>query len=239
MPSPTSAASTSLLGRDVVRRHIDAYFEHVYPLQGHDFLHYPTVLEEFHSGHMSPILCTAICATVAMFLSPSDKTARTVAIEWSAEVDHYLLANMNRLEILNLQLMVLSMFQHFAYRQFGRVWQMHGSATRLALAFQLNDDSPSSLGRPPASPVEQECRRRLMWSLFVWDKLLSAGIDEFVGLPDQWMRLSLPCNEHYFQLEMRQKTGTLSDGIRALSERDLGSKGFLLILQTLRHRILR
>lgn len=239
LPCSTGAVSTSLLSRDVVRRHIDAYFEHIYPLQGYDFLHYPTVLEKLHSGQMSPILCTAICATVAMFLSPSDKSARTVAIEWSAEVDHYLLANMNRLEILNLQLMVLSMFQHFAYRQFGRVWQMHGSATRLALAFQLNDDSPVYFGRSPASPVEQECRRRLMWSLFVWDKLLSAGIDEFVGIPDQWMRLSLPCNEHYFQLEMGQRTGTLSDGIRVLSERDLGSKGLFLILQTLRHRILR
>lgn len=239
LPSFNAAVDKSLLCKDVIRRHIDAYFEHVYPLQGYDFLHRPTVLEKFHGGQMPSILSTAICATVAMFVSPSDKDARAVAVEWSGDVDRYLLANMNRLELLNLQLMVLSMFQHFAHRQFGRVWQMHGSATRLALAFQLNEECPATPGRPPASPVEQECRRRLMWSLFVWDKLLSAGVDEFMALPDQWMRLSLPCNEHFFQSEMSQDTGTLVDGFHTLPGRDIGSNGFLLILQTVRHRILK
>lgn len=220
-------------------RHIEAYFDHVYPLQGYDFFHRPSLLESFYNDRMPPILCTAICATAAMFISPSDKASRAISIEWSNEVDRYVSSNMNRLNILNLQLIMLSMFQHFAYRQFGRVWLMHGAATRLALAFQLNEERHPAPGQSPMSITERECLRRLMWSVFVRDKMLSGGVDEFITLPDEWMRLHLPCNEHCFQHELPQETGTMSDSVDSMSRRELGSKGFLLVLQSIHHRILK
>lgn len=219
-------------------RHIEAYFDHVYPLQGYDFFHRPSLLESFYNDRLPPILCTAICATAATFISPS-KASRATSIEWSKEVDRYLFSNMNRLNLLNLQLIILSMFQHYAYRQFGRVWVMHGAAARLALAFQLNEDRPPGPGQSPVSVTERECLRRLMWSVFVRDRLLSGGVDEFIALPDQWMRLPLPCNEHCFQNELPQETGTLCDSANSPSRRELGSRGFLLILQSIHHRILR
>ncbi|KAL1873116.1 hypothetical protein VTK73DRAFT_1077 [Phialemonium thermophilum] len=240
VPSPNITLNQGLLRKDVLTQHIDAYFNHVYPLPGYDFIHRPSVLEDLQNDRIPGILCTAICATVAMFVSHSDKDSRAVSIQWSKAVDNYINNNMNRLEILNLQLTVLSMFQHFAYRQFGSVWLMHGWATRLALAFQLNEDRPFPLqGRSPQSLTREECLRRLLWSVFHWDRMLAAGIDEFVGLHDEALHVQLPCNEHGFQYELPQQTCHLSDGINEIAQRNLGSKGFLLLLLPIRHRILK
>ncbi|KAI0026203.1 hypothetical protein F4780DRAFT_718956 [Xylariomycetidae sp. FL0641] len=230
------SADKSFLRKDMIFRHLEAYFEYLYPLQGLDFLHKPSILEDFQHDRIPPIFSTAICAAVAMYIAPS-KEARALSIEWAKDVDHYIFTNMNRVEILSLKLMVLSMFQHFAYRQFGRVWLMLGMATRLALALQLNDDQ--ALSQETSSFTQQECHRRIMWSLFIQDKLLSGGVDEFVSLPSEWMRLSLPASEYAFQHECHGKTGTLADGMHQLSRGGLGSTGFLLILHTIRYRILK
>ncbi|KAI5918133.1 hypothetical protein F4810DRAFT_693435 [Camillea tinctor] len=229
------AAERSLLRKDVMFQHIEAYFVYIYPLQGLDFFHKPSLLQDFHHDRIPPILCSAICATVAMYISRT-KEARALSIEWAKDVDHFIVARMNRLELINLKVLVLSMFQHYAYRQFGRVWLMLGAVVRLALALQLNLDQ--ALSQEASSFTQEECHRRLMWGLFIQDKLLSGGVQHFVSLPPDWMHLSLPVNEYSFQHESRVRTGMLSDGVNHLSTCGLDSSGFVLILHNLRYRIL-
>lgn len=221
-----------LLSRDVLTQHIRAYFVHVYHLPGYDFLHRPSVLESLHNDTLPPILSTALCAAVSMYISPRD--VRQISIQWARDVDGYIFSHLNQLKLLNLQIMVLSMFQHFVYRQFGRVWLMLGMASRLALGLELNRDADPTSSNVP----DRECRKRLAWSLFIHDKMHSGGIDEFVTMPEPWMHLSLPISETDFHHERDCQTGTLSDDFETLPHQKLGLNGYMVVLQNLRHHIL-
>lgn len=231
-----TSAQHRLLARDVVARHIEAYFEYVYHLPGYDFFHRPSMLEDFHNDKLAPVLCTALCAAVAMYISPS-REGRQLSARWAKDCEAYIFSNLNNLSILNLQLMVLSTFQQFAYRQFGRVWLMHGMATRLALSLQLNRENYSNSNKLSVS--SRECANRLVWCLFIHDRIHSGGIEDFVALPERLMHIPLPTNENDFQHELESRVGTLSDSLQSLATDGLGITGYMAILQNLRYHILR
>ena len=220
-----------LCSKSTLVHHIDAYFDYVHHLPGYDFLHRPSILLDFHNDTLEPVMCMAICAAVAMYVSTSEQ-ARRLSVEWSKGIDAYIFSHLHNLKLLNLQLMVLSMFQHFAYRQFGRVWHMHGMAARLAISLQLNMDRSS--GEAPLAM--RESARRLIWGLFIHDKIHSGGVEEFVALPDHWMHIPLPMSESNFQREIDLPTCTLSD---SLASTNLGISSYMVVLHELRYRILR
>jgi hypothetical protein len=225
-----------LLSKDILSQHLEAYFLYVYHLPGYDFLHRPSMLEDLHHNRIPPVLATAICAAVAMYVS-SSAASKQLSVQWAKEIDTYIFSSLNNLNLRNLQVMILSMFQHFSYRQFGRVWLMHGMATRLALGVLLGKARSGIDGA--SSVVSRECAKRLAWSLFVQDKLHAGGVDEFQALPEQWMRISLPLNDDDFLRERDRRVGTLADNYATLSANGLGLNGFLVILMNLRHRLLR
>lgn len=242
------------LRRDVLAQHVEAYFAHVYPQPGYDFLHRPSVLEALHHDRMPPVLATAVCAAASTYVSRS-RAGKQLAVEWAQRVDAHLLVHLNDLTLLNLQVLMLSMFQHFAYRQFGRVWLMLGMAARLALSLRLNQDAEpdteeeriadgdGSNGTSSASEdndvAARECRRRLAWSVFVHDKLHAGGIDEFVTLPEAWMRTPLPASEADFHDKREGRVGTLSNGLPAVARHGLDLSGYMVLLTNLRYNILR
>jgi hypothetical protein len=132
--------------------------------------------------------------------------------------------------------MMLSLYQHFAYRQFGRSWLILGMATRLALGLQLNRGTYSGSGRD--SVTSRECRKRLAWGVFIHDKLHSGGIEEFVAMPKRWMHISAPLNEDDFHREHNRQMFSLSGGVDVLPCDGMGINGYILILMSLRHDIL-
>ncbi|UQC85498.1 uncharacterized protein CLUP02_10996 [Colletotrichum lupini] len=235
--SLNTALDHALLSTDVIRQHLEAYFDHVYPI-GHDFFHRPSVMEEFYAGKLPPILCTSICATAAMFVSRS-RESRVLSVQWAKEVDAYIFGNLNVFKVLNIQLLILSMFQNFAYRQFGKMWLLISMAARLAVSFQLNDERPAAENDTTAALIKRECERRLVWHVWSMDKMLSAGLDEFTSLPDRWMRTSLPNSEHAFCHGLMKPTGRLSDGVEALASHEAGPNAYLIMLLPLRCEILR
>ncbi|KXH68695.1 hypothetical protein CSAL01_08449 [Colletotrichum salicis] len=132
-------------------------------------------MEQFYAGKLPPILCTSICATAAMFVSRS-RESRVLSVQWAKEVDAYIFGNLNVFKVLNIQLLILSMFQNFAYRQFGKMWLLISMAARLAVSFQLNDEKPASDNETTAALIKRECERRLVWHVWSMDKMLSAGL---------------------------------------------------------------
>ncbi|TQN65458.1 putative transcriptional regulatory protein [Colletotrichum shisoi] len=229
--SLNTALDHSLLSTDVVRQHLEAYFDHVYPI-GHDFFHRPSMMEEFYAGRLPPILCTSVCATAAMFVSRS-RESRVLSVQWAKEVEAYIFANLNVFKVLNIQLVILSMFQNFAYRQFGKMWLMIGMAARLAVSFQLNDERRHPHHPPDndtATLIKRECERRLVWHVWIMDKMLSAGLDEFTALPNRWMRVSLPNSEHAFCHGLLKPTSKLDDGVEALASHEAGPNSYLIML---------
>ncbi|KAF0324096.1 putative transcriptional regulatory protein [Colletotrichum asianum] len=57
-PSLNTSLEQTLLSTDVIRQHLEVFFDHVYPL-GYDFFHRPSMMEEFYAGKLPPILCTS------------------------------------------------------------------------------------------------------------------------------------------------------------------------------------
>ncbi|KAL1875480.1 hypothetical protein VTK73DRAFT_10030 [Phialemonium thermophilum] len=47
------------IARDIVARHIEVYFEYIYPWPGYHFSHRPSLLEDFHNGNIPSVLCRA------------------------------------------------------------------------------------------------------------------------------------------------------------------------------------
>ena len=223
------------LAKDIIARHIEAYFEYVYHLPGYDFFHRPSLLEDFQNDRIPPVLSLAISAAVSMYIATS-REKRQLAVQWAKDLDNYIFSNFGTLRLFNLQLMILSIFHHYSYRQFGQVWLMHGLATRLALSHQLN--KPKPLNPDGLSIVSGECARRLIWALFIHDKIHSGGVEEFVALPGKWMSVSLPTKETDFQNEVENTTGTISDCAAGLSDR-LSVGGYVAILHNLRYEIIR
>ncbi|KAF9880842.1 hypothetical protein CkaCkLH20_01884 [Colletotrichum karsti] len=236
-PSLNTSLEQSLLSTDVIRQHLEVFFDHVYPL-GYDFFHRPSMMEDFYAGKLPPILCTSICAAAAIFVSRS-RESRIMSIQWAKEVDGYIFANLNVFKVLNIQLMALSKFQNFAYRQFGKVWLLISTAARLCVSFQLNDDRPLPPDADTATVIRRECDRRLVWHVWWMDKGFSAGFDEFTCLPSRWMRIGLPNPEHTFRHGLLKPTSKLSDGVEALASHDAGARAYLMILYSLRCDILR
>ncbi|KAF1829850.1 hypothetical protein BDW02DRAFT_127436 [Decorospora gaudefroyi] len=225
----------AFLSRDVLAQHIEAYFVHIYHLPGYNFFHRPSILEDLHNDRLAPILSTAICAIVSGYLNRS-KEGKQLSLRWAMDVDAYIFANLNNLTLLNLQVMMLSLCQQFAYRQFGRSWLILGMATRLALGIQLNKGARST---PQGGSVAlRECKKRLAWSIFIQDKLHSGGIDELVAMPRRWMHVSLPMDEEDFDRERDRQTALLSSGVATLPSENLGISGYLVLLMDLRHDIL-
>lgn len=194
------------------------------------------MLEALHNDTLPPILCTALCATVSMYISRS-REQRQLSMYWAQEVDAYLFSHLNDLSLLNLQIIVLSVFQHFVYRQFGRVWLMLGMATRLAFGIQLNKETCLEAAQE-LGWVSRECARRLVWSIFVQDKIHAGGVEEFAAMPEAWLHIPLPLSELHFQREQDHCVGTLRDDVGTLSRNGLGMNGYMVILQNLRYLIL-
>ncbi|KAF4810864.1 putative transcriptional regulatory protein [Colletotrichum tropicale] len=236
-PSLNTSLEQTLLSTDVIRQHLEVFFDHVYPL-GYDFFHRPSMMEEFYAGKLPPILCTSVCAAAAIFVSRS-RESRVLSIQWAKEVDGYIFANLNVFKVLNIQLMALSKFQNFAYRQFGKVWLLISTAARLCVSFQLNDERPLPPDADTSTVIRRECERRLVWHVWWMDKGLSAGFDEFTCLPNRWMRTPLPNAEHTFRHGLLKKTSKLSDGVEALAAHDAGARAYVMILFSLRCEVLR
>lgn len=226
----------TFLKKDVLSQHIEAYFVHIYPFPGYDFFHKPSMLQDLHNDKIPAPLSAAICATVSGYVTRSREGKQT-AVKWAKDVDGYLFHNMNNLSLQNLQIMLLSMLQHFVYRQFGRVWLTMGMATKLTLALQLNKKDHSGPDDPGF--VARECARRTAWGLFLRDKQHSGGAEEFLSMPEQVMQIPLPANEEDFRYERDRKVGSLSDDPAILAQNGLGPNGYTLLIWHLRHYILK
>ncbi|KAF4914518.1 putative transcriptional regulatory protein [Colletotrichum viniferum] len=159
-PSLNTSLEQTLLSTDVIRQHLEVFFDHVYPL-GYDFFHRPSMMEEFYAGKLPPILCTSVCAAAAIFVSRS-RESRVLSIQWAKEVDGYIFANLNVFKVLNIQLMALSKFQNFAYRQFGKVWLLISTAARLCVSFQLNDERPLPPGADTSTVIRRESTKAIV-----------------------------------------------------------------------------
>lgn len=84
-------------------------------------------------------------------------------------------------------------------------WLKIGLAVRISQDLHLMKEPNEWL-----SYVEQEERRRVFWSVYLLDKLVSCGRARPPAISDEDCHVQLPCNEQTFRDGGREKTPTLS-----------------------------
>ncbi|KAJ4212942.1 hypothetical protein NW759_011202 [Fusarium solani] len=83
-------------------------------------------------------------------------------------------------------------------------WLKIGLAVRISQDLRLMQEPDNSL--PPA---EQEERRRVFWSVFLLDRLVSCGESRPLAIQEEDCHVQLPCDEETFQAGVWKKTATL------------------------------
>lgn len=138
---------------------------------------------------------------------------------------------MGDMSVPKLQALMLVIKFLFSMRFTGDVWVLLSIASRVAFTKRLNYE------RPAIDPVKQECLRRLMWSIYVVDKIFSGGIEDLTVCPTQRMHIRLPCSHHNFQLGSRSKAPFSRS--RNENDTDLNVLAYLMRLYDIRDRVLR
>ncbi|KAF5663494.1 hypothetical protein FCIRC_11140 [Fusarium circinatum] len=217
-----------LESRDVIRQYLDTYFDKS-DIADCVFLHRATTIAEWSQGKLEKTLLKAICAS-ALRLAPTYHTESSPAHNWMKQVQHELVNHMGDMSVPKLQALMLVIKFLFSMRFTGDVWVLLSIASRVAFTKRLNYE------RPAIDPVRQECLRRLMWSIYVVDKVFSGGIEDLTVCPTQRMHIRLPSSHHNFQLGSRSKAPFLRS--KNENDTDLNVLAYLMRLYDIRDRVL-
>ncbi|TPX15551.1 uncharacterized protein E0L32_004249 [Thyridium curvatum] len=201
-------------------------------------LHKASVLADWNRGQLDTNLLKVLCATGLGYVLPQQREAGSVCQSWVAEAQRAVLDKLGRISLAGLHTVVLLIKFHYASHTTEDTWILISIAARLTLIKGLNyEQSPSA-----TSPVQQECLRRLIWSIFYLDKIFSGGIDDLSVLPTSAVHVRLPCNDRRFQRGLSSSSPFLQDvltnGPEDATSSDMDVLAYRMILFDIRHRVL-
>ncbi|KZL64658.1 nitrate assimilation regulatory protein [Colletotrichum tofieldiae] len=231
--SPASSLSFELnSNKTIVKQHIDAFFDFVYPIPCYAFVHKATFCQSWAQGTHNPRLLKAMCGLTARYIASGDTERLQQATRWIQETEMQLLVRLSEPSMSDIEALMLTTLDHIIARRFSKMLVSACLAARLAFMMRLNyDDSRLSF-------LTQERRRRLMWAIFTTETLYSSGRMEFTGCPKDTIHLQLPCNENSFTLDMPVTTEPLKPaGIPNASH--LGLMAYNIRVLDIRDRIQR
>ena len=212
----------------MLRVHTEAYFDFVYPMTTHGFLHRGSVLEDLDKERAPLVLLKAIAVSAAPFVSREASNTKAIA-KWSDEVDAYIMKNLGSFSLLYFQVVLLWTSYHHFNGNLGKTWMLMSLAARLAYTLQTSVDARSG------SFSEIECQKRMMWSIIIQDRLLAGTVGEFLLCANLSDSLKLPCDEHFYLTERAVETNTLAEFKRGTLTASLGGLAILIgVLDLLR-----
>ncbi|KUI64900.1 putative transcriptional regulatory protein PB1A11.04c [Cytospora mali] len=229
-----------LAKQDIVLRHFDVFFRLWIPLPCMGILEMAPTFIEIEERRLHPIIAAAVCATTAHIVHPG-QIRIPFADRCADQVDFYLFRNMDSFlrqdAHENLIILVCAIYHFWHGGQMSKVWMYMGLAARLITALQLNWDGAGE------SPIKQERNRRLVWVVYILDRLLAGGFDEHLVLRDGDMHIKLPvANDDLPQtsnlspaLQMSMPAG---QGGPHQETQKLSLDGYHLRLHRIRHQIL-
>lgn len=196
-----------------------------------------TTYIEIDEKRLHPIIAAAVCATTSHVVHPYQSRI-PFAERCADQVDFYLFRNMDSLLRQgahdNLIILVCAVIYLWHGGQMGKVWMYMGLAARMITALQLNWDNAGE------SPLKQESNRRLVWVVYILDRLLAGGFDEHLVLRDVDMHIKLPVsNEVLLQPSNISLAGQTSMPTGPhKGPQKLSLDGYHLRLHRIRHQIL-
>ncbi|WYZ46782.1 hypothetical protein EsH8_IX_001007 [Colletotrichum jinshuiense] len=193
-PQSTSTEGDEACGVEIghyLADSVETFFEKVYPLPSHAFLHPGTTRERCHEGKIDPALAYAICA-LATLHTGSDLQMRDRATSWVQTAERRIWQQLESPTIPRLQALLLIIHYQMETGKFQRAFMLMATAARFAAAMRLNHE------RPDLDFVAQEVRRRIMWSLKITERYFSVGLPEFEACPIETIYLQFPSAEDDF-----------------------------------------
>lgn len=192
-------------------RHVEAYFAHVYPIQGNAIVHRGTLQKEIADGSVSRQVLFSICAVASRFVEtpstpgrpapPNPIAGNAEAQRWAADAKATLL--MDDMSQDNITAALILAKHDINSGRFGQAFVLGALATRMAIGLTLYKELDAN---DPATNVERETRRRLMYSCYSIDRMMSTGIPENLCVPAASIHLNLPCNEQQYSYGVASDT---------------------------------
>lgn len=155
--------------RTVARKHIDAFFEFIYPIPTYSFLHRADFLRQYSLGSLPPLLLLAVCGTASRFLS-SSKEATSRAKAWIEAAEADVLRNLGETKTYHVEALMILGYNRRCNHQSGKTFFFVSLAARMAYHLKLHQENHR------LSFLEQECRRRLIWCIFTVDRFCAGGV---------------------------------------------------------------
>jgi hypothetical protein len=204
-PGTTSSTTFEELDRRTIRGYLDDYFEES-SRSTVSVLHKATILTDWTRGILDPTLLKIIITTVqyrrqgyaggtAEVRQSMDHVQQDVLLKWS------------RYNLTLLQVLVLLAQLRFQAGDNIEVWNLLPIAARMIFTLGLNQEKEHS------NAVIQECRRRLVWSIFHLDRKFSGGLEDLAVCSPERIHIRLPCDQHTFQRGAISRAAFLMDGV--------------------------
>lgn len=169
---------------------VEVYFSRIYPLPLYSFLHKETLIRQINAGIADPVIILAICGVSTQAHPSVPERERSDA--WTDAAERLVLTQLQSPSIFRLQALLV-IRERMEAKMFSKAFMLTALASRFAFALRLNYE------RPKLGFLAQECRRRLMWSVFLLDGVWSGGLGEFTLCSFETVHLELPSSEEDFK----------------------------------------
>ncbi|KAL4913028.1 fungal-specific transcription factor domain-containing protein [Aspergillus aurantiobrunneus] len=211
---------------------IDTYFQHCHN-QPYSFFHEQTFRDRFEQNQIPDYLLFAVLAiatrfsTHSFFEGKAQEAALTFANNSWKSVMAICLAGVSIADLMTVQTMILLSIVDFnaGHSRQGAAWVKIGLAVRIAQELRLMIDD-----RVDLSPVDQEERRRVFWSLYLVDRIVSCGRGRPPAILEASCQLQLPCDERSWRDGIPRETDTLDRlSTKSLARDKLGPFAMVII----------
>ncbi|KAI1867032.1 hypothetical protein JX265_007608 [Neoarthrinium moseri] len=203
---PGSLVQDHLLRREVVLKHANIYFDHLFHMPCMGFLHPGTIYRLIDEDKLSPALAAGICSITADFVSPGP-AGREFAVRCNERLEHDALRNFAFMDQEQLVFHVLATVYNWMSGPLSKVWMWTATAGRLIKCLQLNYEPDHRSVQ--VAPSEREIQRRGVWQIYIIDHFLSGGHDEHLLLPSNSIHIRLPCSDQVFRDDLPSTMETL------------------------------
>ncbi|KAJ5307544.1 hypothetical protein N7476_008200 [Penicillium atrosanguineum] len=198
-----------------------------------------------------------ICAFGAKFLALnytsqlSSEAILTAGNQWAKIAKARIFVDLDDLSMEKLMAAILLYDHDLRIGSYASAFMLSGITARMSQALQLNLENSADVlcAKSESSPVDNEARRRSMWSCYVMDSWVGSGVNQLTLLEDRDLKIQLPCHSHNFSLGVPCITETLEEGkvlgfisrddVPSFPAQNMGIEAYFIRLVSSRKKVLR
>ncbi|KEF58702.1 uncharacterized protein A1O9_06628 [Exophiala aquamarina CBS 119918] len=209
----------------------DNFFRHLYPIPVLSFLHKASLIERYRNGLRDEILLYALVGITSLLTKMSSEIKMNSS-QYIDKAQSLVLAQFEQPSITKIQALVFIIEHRILSERSEAAFTLISIAVRHSYALRLNYENPNLCF------LARESRRRLMWSLFLFDLHLASGLSDFTLCPAESIHIRLPCREESFELDIEQTTEPLCRTADEPPSCKVGLVAFFIRLYWIRGKIL-